>query len=67
MSVIFITCVLHCCTQVLSPTIEWTQQDKKALNTAQVHCRVEKPSKCLIKFKKVEEAIYTAICGKENN
>lgn len=64
----FISCVLFCCTWVTSPTEEWNKRDDLALRSAKKRCReIYKESKCLIKFKKVEENIYRATCGKENN
>lgn len=65
MSYIFITCIMHCCTQVQNPTPEWTDHDQRAMISAQEHCRNE--NECLVKFKKVEEGLYTAICGQPNN
>lgn len=65
MSMIFITCILHCCTQVRTPQREWTDQDKKTLDTAREHCYKEK--ECLIKFRKIEDSVYEAICGRDNN
>ncbi len=65
MATIFIQCLIHCCTQVMAPDSVWDRQDKDALQSASVHCREE--DKCLTKFRKVEQGIYTAICGKENN
>lgn len=65
MATLMLTCVLHCCTLVLAPDRKWTDQDKGALSSAQQHCRDE--GKCLVKLKKVEEGLYTATCGKENN
>lgn len=65
MATLFITCMLHCCTRVLTPNSQWTDQDNKALQLAQQHCQQE--NKCLITFKKVEEGVYSAICGQENN
>lgn len=62
---VFIVCVMHCCTQVLAPDKVWDKQDQQALQSTQQHCRDE--GKCLIKLKKVEQGIYTAICGKDNN
>lgn len=68
MATLFITCVLHCCTQVMAPSPDWTDHDKAALGTARNTCRRDYPqSSCLVKFKRVEESVYTAICGKENN
>ncbi len=65
MVTLFIACAIHCCTQVMAPDSVWDDQDKQALLSAQIHCREE--HKCLIKFKKVEQSIYTAVCGKDNN
>lgn len=69
MSIIFISCLMHCCTQVLAPTTDWDDQDRAAMDTARKHCSApeRKYNKCLVKFKKVEQSIYTAICGAENN
>ncbi len=68
MSTIFVTCLLHCCTRVLAPNDQWDEQDANALRSAKVHCYTEKkPNNCLIRFKKVEQGVYTAVCGEENN
>jgi hypothetical protein len=62
MATLFITCVLHCCTEVQAPDSRWDDHDKAALKTAQEHCYNE--GKCLIRFKKVEESIYDATAEK---
>jgi hypothetical protein len=62
---LFITCILHCCTQVQTPNGIWNEQDREALRQARNHCADE--SECLTKFTKAEDGIYTAICGEENN
>jgi hypothetical protein len=49
----------------MAPTDAWVKQDQVALSTARHHCQQE--SKCLITFQKVEEGIYAAMCGKDNN
>lgn len=64
---IFLACVLLCCTQVLSPKPPWTNQDQKALDRARITCsNRDDRQTCLVKFRKVEESIYDAICGEDN-
>lgn len=66
MALIFIACVMHCCTQVTSPDKVWDDHDQQALDMARKGC-YSRDKQCLVKLRKVEESIYTAICGKENN
>lgn len=64
----FITCVMMCCTQVLIPDKVWTDKDQKTLDAARLHCRqAYGRSPCLVKFKRVEESVYSALCGANNN
>ncbi len=62
---IFISCILHCCTQVMTPDLTWLEKDNHVLQVTRQHCADQ--GKCLVKLKKVEEAVYTAVCGKANN
>lgn len=59
----FTTCVLACCTAVTTPDKTWSLQDQQALDKARETCDKD-DGKCLIKFKKVEQSIYAAICGR---
>lgn len=62
----FITCIMACCTHVLAP--DWNKIDDVNLDHARTRCReMYKESRCLVKFTKVEERVYRAICGKDNN
>jgi hypothetical protein len=65
MNTIVVICLLHCCTTITSPTKEWNENDQRTLKTAQNYCK--KKGECLISLKKVEESVFTALCGKENN
>lgn len=68
MALIFITCVMHCCTQVMLAAPEWDKKDNVYLEAAQLRCREIYPkSPCLTKFIKMEEQVFRAVCGKENN
>lgn len=63
----FTSCLLACCTAISSPDKTWSKTDQEALESAKGHCRVEySRSPCLVKFKKVEDRVYQAICGKDN-
>ena len=51
-------------TQVINKTDEWNDQDKKALASATKTCSTEyENSPCLKMFKKIEEGLYSALCG----
>ena len=51
-------------TQVVNKTGEWNQQDRAALATAKKHCgTMYLESPCLKMFRKVENGVYTALCG----
>lgn len=64
----FITCIMMCCTQVLIPDKVWTKKDQQVLNVGRQHCRdTYSKSPCLIKLKRVEESVYSALCGANNN
>jgi hypothetical protein len=68
MSTLFLICVMHCCTKVMAPDSNWVDRDYQALHGAQNNCKQEyKESPCLVEFKRVEENVYRALCGKENN
>lgn len=64
----FLSCILMCCTQVLSYNSKWSKQDQEHLTIARSRCKEIYPnSPCLTKFQKTEELVYRAICGKNNN
>jgi len=64
----FVTCVMYCCTQVLTPVLVWTDEDKSNLSHARQRCPIiYSESPCLTKFTKVEDKVYQAICGRNNN
>ncbi len=68
MSLIFITCVLHCCTRVMLAAPEWDKKDNIQLQGAQARCHeLYKQSPCLTTFTKMEDNVFRAICGKDNN
>jgi hypothetical protein len=51
-------------TRIVNPSGDWNDQDQKALTAAQNTCKIAyNDSPCLKTFKKVEEGVYTAICG----
>lgn len=71
----FTSCLLACCTLVSSPSHQWIPQDQEALETARTHCGGERAcdarghncdNECLVKFNKIEDSIYEAICGRNN-
>lgn len=64
----FVDCVLHCCTFVLTQQLQWLPEDIDNLTRARMRCpQIYKNSPCLTKFTKVEERVYRAICGRNNN
>ena len=62
----FVVCLLYCCTAVSSPDKTWSKQDQQALDNARQTCDREYGD-CLLKFKKVEDSIYTAECGRDKH
>jgi hypothetical protein len=51
-------------TDVVNKTTEWNKQDQIALETAKNRCgQLFLNAPCLKMFRKVEEGIYTALCG----
>lgn len=50
---------------VINHTSSWDEQDRQAFNRAYLHCVDEySKSPCLVRFEKVEEGVYNALCGK---
>lgn len=73
MTLLFIQCVVHCCTRVMTKP-NWVDDDYKALRVAQTNCKelaatdkIYKGSSCLVEFLKVEDRMFRATCGKDNN
>lgn len=65
---VLIKCIMVCCTQILIPDKIFTKQDQATLDRARFVCREQyKNSPCLVKLKRVEDSVYSAICGKNNN
>lgn len=65
--IVFITVQAISCPsiKVVNKSSTWNDQDRKALATATSRCKsLYTDSPCLKTFKKVEDGIYNALCGK---
>lgn len=64
---IFLRCVLLCCTTILTPENHWTKADEKHYDIASKRCgELFTESPCLVKLTKVEDLVYRATCGRNN-
>lgn len=67
-----ISCLLTCCTLILSPNSVWTNAQQQTLYLERNKCKLlERQLRCLqrLQFKTVtkDALLYAAICGKDNN
>lgn len=53
-------------TKLINETKEWTKKDQQTMDFAKDRCKdVYKGNPCLVQFKKVEEGVYSALCGQK--
>lgn len=53
-------------TKVINQTKEWNAKDQQTKAFAEDRCKdIYKGFPCLIQFKKVEEGVYSVLCGKK--
>jgi hypothetical protein len=65
---VLVTCAIVCCTTFTTSSSKITKVDTINLNHARKRCGELYPdSPCLTKFTKVEDNVYRATCGPNNN
>jgi len=68
MANVFITCVMYCCTQVLTPTTKWGDTEELVLRDARGNCKnIDAAQPCLVRLQKMDETWWRATCGRNNN
>lgn len=62
---LILSVLINCpATKIVNPGGFWDDQDEQALSVAKKRCgQIYQNSPCLTTFKKIEEGVYTAICG----